>query len=126
MLHWLSQHRRLAAHALTVPGHGSGRCFFLVFSPSQEFITVCLPLLRLLEAGRATTRKVLWGGNLPAAVEGFFDLCQIGANGPEKAPHKAQQRKSRHFSGYTERNPFPYRRDLRVIQADSRTREIAA
>ena len=49
----------------------------MVFSPSEGFETVFLPLLRLLEAGRATTRKVLRGENLPAALEGFFDLCQI-------------------------------------------------
>ena len=38
---------------------------------------VSLPWLHLLEARGHTTRKVQLAGNLPAAVEGFFDLDQF-------------------------------------------------
>ena len=36
-----------------------------------------LPSFHSTEAGSATTRKVLWGGNLSAAVDGFFVLDRI-------------------------------------------------
>ena len=58
------------------------------------------------EAGGHTTRKVRVAGNLPAAVDGFFDLCQIGANGPEKALHKAGKSVLGHFSRVYENEPF--------------------
>ena len=47
------------------------------FHTGVHRFTVFLPLPGLLEAGRATTRKALWSDNLPAAVDGFFDLCQF-------------------------------------------------
>ncbi len=56
-------------------------------------------------------------GHLRTCSDGKSLVCFYHESGPNR---------SRAGGGYTERNPFRYMKDLRVIRADFRMRGIAA